>query len=258
MSDLAPMADIWAVIPAAGRGVRAGHALPKQYLELDGRTILAHAIERLRAASIGEIVIAVAPGDDRWRALPLAGEAGLHFIDGGDTRLQSVLCGVRFVAERVRAEGWVMVHDAVRPCVRSEEITRLVRAVEESAVGGLLATRVTDTLKVAREGARGSSGERVEQVESTPDRSRYWRAQTPQLFRLGVLATALERAAAERRDITDEAAAVELLGEAPLLVEGREDNIKITLPRDLDLARYILARQREEIGDGRGEGVLAT
>lgn len=251
MADIRFRDDIWAVVPAAGRGVRMASGTSKQYMLLRGRTVLEATVRRLAEASIHRIVVAVSPEDDAWRGLRFEGAALPTFVTGGRIRAESVLNGVNYVAERASPDSWVMVHDAVRPCVRVEEIGRLIAGVEQSDVGGLLATPVTDTLKVARAiGAGGAPRSALREVESTAERSRYWAAQTPQLFRLELLREGLARALAQGREVTDEAAAVELLGYAPVLVAGRGDNIKITTGSDLALAEYLLAAQEEETGAG--------
>lgn len=230
----------WAVVPAAGAGVRMGHVIQKQYLRINNKTILQHTLEHLIASSLDNIVIAVSPTDERWRQLPLAGHKKLTFVEGGSSRAASVLSGLQAVMKEQADDRWVMVHDAVRPCVRKRDIEKLIDSVSNHGVGGLLASRTTDTLKKAKFGADATPNE----VERTVDRDRYWCARTPQIFRLGMLHAAIENAMDNDLEVTDEASAVELLGYTPLLIEGSSDNIKVTYPEDLKLAEFYLSMQQ--------------
>ena len=229
----------WAVVPAAGEGVRMGHAIQKQYLEINNKTILQHTLEHLISSSLSNIVVAVSPTDERWRQLPLAEHKKLTFVEGGHSRVVSVLRGLEAVIKEQGQDSWVMVHDAVRPCVRTRDIEKLMERISNNRVGGLLATRITDTLKKAKLRA-------PTEVERTLDRDRYWRALTPQIFRLGLLYKAILKAIENEAEVTDEASAVELLGYTPLLVEGSNDNIKVTYPKDLKLAEFYLSMQELE------------
>jgi len=225
-----------AVIPAAGKGDRMGGRTRKQYLMFSGSTVLEHTIDRLLESGMQTIAVAVSRDDDRWSELAIASHKQLIFVEGGETRELSVLSGVNKLLEVYSIDDWVMVHDAVRPCVSVADVIKLTDVLREHEVGGLLAARITDTIK--KESSDGSR-----HVEDTIDRAGLWRALTPQMFRLGMLSTALQNAIEKGVHITDEASAVEALGYSPQLVEGSVDNIKITYPGDLKLAEYYLIRQ---------------
>ncbi|GMU43493.1 MAG: 2-C-methyl-D-erythritol 4-phosphate cytidylyltransferase [Xanthomonadales bacterium] len=219
----------WVVVPAAGSGRRFGRALPKQYAIIDGRPLLWWTLARLAAVPpVTGLLVVLAPGDPRWPGW--AGFAGKPVLTapGGSERADSVLAGLRALPKAVADTDLVLVHDAARPCVRGEDIVRLL--AECGTCGGLLATPVRDTLKRAVDGV----------VADTVDRRDLWRALTPQCFRRGELIAALEAARAAGRNPTDEAQAIEWSGGRPRLVEGAEDNLKVTTERDLALAAWIL------------------
>jgi|TARA_Y100000310_G_scaffold333761_1_gene411963 2-C-methyl-D-erythritol 4-phosphate cytidylyltransferase len=226
-----------------------GHAIQKQYLKIASKTILQHTLEHLITSSLTNIVVTVAPTDEKWREMPLADHGKLTFVEGGDSRAASVLNGLQVVTAHQEKDCWVMVHDAVRPCVRNRDIENLIESVVDHSVGGLLATRTNDTLKKARLPSDSTTNEAdrtVIEVERTVDRERYWCALTPQIFRLGMLHEAITRAIESDANVTDEASAVELLGLTPLLIEGSSDNIKVTHPEDLKLAEFYMSMQESE------------
>lgn len=228
----------WVIVPAAGSGARFGAELPKQYQQLAGRPLIAQTLARLLAhPAIEGAMVAVGVDDARWATLGLRFDKPLLTCIGGADRADSVLAALHALPPSVVDDALVLVHDAARPCVRGDDLDRLVRAAQEDAVGALLATPVRDTLKRADARAR---------VVATEPREQFWRAQTPQAFRRGALIRALEQARADGVAITDEAMAMERLGLQPLLVEGSEDNIKITVAADLALAERILATQGAE------------
>ncbi|MGR9107822.1 MAG: 2-C-methyl-D-erythritol 4-phosphate cytidylyltransferase [Gammaproteobacteria bacterium] len=230
-------ASIWAVVPAAGVGKRMAADRPKQYLDLGGRTVLERTLERLLTSEVfAGIVVALSRDDCYWDALSCSRSARVYRVAGGSERADSVLSALDFITSIARGEEWVMVHDAARPCLTVQDIRLLRDRVATDAVGGILALPVHDTLK---------SIER-QRISATLDRSRIWRALTPQMFRLALLRDALVEARKAGHVVTDEASAVELQGLQPIIVEGRPDNIKITRPEDLPLAAYFLERQRCE------------
>lgn len=230
---------IWAVLPAAGIGRRMGSDIPKQYLAIDGVPILLHSLRRLSAVKeIGKIVVVIHPEDSRWAALE--GSISAEFegriltVMGGDERYQSVLNGLTAMIEFAAEDDWVLVHDAVRPCVRTCDIENLIQKVSEKSVGGLLGSPVDNTLK------------RVDKhlaVIETADRESYWNALTPQMFRFAQLKQSIEAVVASGEQVTDEAAAMEVAGFKPIMVAGNKDNIKITVDADLVLASQILKNQ---------------
>jgi 2-C-methyl-D-erythritol 4-phosphate cytidylyltransferase len=221
-----------ALIPAAGSGSRMAGSLPKQYLEISGRPLLAYAIERLAAHSlIEQVFVVLAPQDVHfakrdWRVFS---EKMTPLYCGGATRAQSVFNGLIAASDAMEAADWVLVHDAARPCLGRAELDRLLEELREDATGGLLAVPVADTLKRADADAA---------VIRTEARNSLWLAQTPQMFRYRLLVDALRLA--RDVDATDEACAIERLGLKPRLVPGNARNIKVTHPGDLELAELIL------------------
>jgi 2-C-methyl-D-erythritol 4-phosphate cytidylyltransferase len=221
----------WIVVPAAGASRRVGGAVPKQYLKLLDRTVLEWSLRALLAhpAVTGGVVV-LADGDSEWPRLPASLRESLKTAPGGAERCDSVLNGLR--ALPVDADDWVLVHDAARPCLAQDDLSRLVAACRDDATGGLLALPIADTLKRSDEEGR---------VQGTVAREHLWRAQTPQMFRHGALCAALQAARAAGETPGDEATAMERAGHAPLLVEGSPFNIKITRPADLAFAEAVLA-----------------
>ncbi len=213
--------------------------IPKQYLRLQGRTILEHTIHRLAAVSkIKGIAIAVAKQDPYWPEQQFDIPQSVFRAEGGDERCHSVLSALDTLQSHgATANDWVLVHDAARPCVRRSDIELLMDAVTTGGQGGLLAIPVRDTMKQANNNLC---------VEQTVERSHLWHALTPQMFRLQELLSALTAALRDGYLVTDEASAMEYAGQQPLLVEGHSDNIKITRPEDLALAAFYLQNQDNE------------
>jgi len=225
------------LIPSAGVGARAGTAGPKQYEALAGQPLVAHTLDAFRAlgARFATLALVVAPDDARVAQVlpgfPRVGERLLRV--GGATRAASVRNGLAaLLAEGAEAGDWVLVHDAARCLVMPAQIEALIAACEADAVGGLLALPLPDTLKCASTDAR---------VAATLDRSGKWLAQTPQMFRIGALAAAIDRAGDA---VTDESSAIEATGAAPRLVPGSAQNFKVTYPEDFALAAAVLTSRR--------------
>jgi 2-C-methyl-D-erythritol 4-phosphate cytidylyltransferase len=227
----------FALIPAAGVGARMGAAFPKQYARLAGKAMLRHVLDTFAAHDAITHTFAVVSGDDGYiddtvrddpahAGAALAGRVTI-VRDGGDTRRQSVLNGLLAMRPQVADDEWVLVHDAARPGLSAALLERLIASVRDDEVGGLLALPVVDTLK------RSDSDQRA---CATVPRTGLWSAQTPQMFRYGLLKQALEAAT----DVTDEAGAIEAMGLAPRLVQGSPRNMKVTLPGDLALAELYL------------------
>lgn len=235
---MAAQARFWAAIPAAGVGARMGSGVPKQYLTVRGRCILAHVLDRFcdHPAIVG-VVVAIAEHDARWPVLGYATHAKVQTAPGGAERCQSVLNSLRRLLDRARPDDWVLVHDAARPCVRRGDIDRLIETAGNHAVGGILALPVRDTMKRA---------DGHDTVAATVEREGLWHALTPQMFRVGPLEHALAAAIAQGRSVTDEAQAMEMQGLRPLLVPGHADNIKITHDDDLALAELFLSLQENQ------------
>jgi 2-C-methyl-D-erythritol 4-phosphate cytidylyltransferase len=233
----------WAVIPAAGSGRRmSGAPKPKQYLPLAGHTVIEWALRPLLAhPGCSAVMVVLGSADDHWPQLAVAADPRIATVIGGAQRCDSVRAGLTALATLGNRLGnpcsegdWVLVHDAARPCLLASDLQRLLSSVQDDAVGGLLAAPLVDTLK------RAAGSQRV---AHTISREQLWRAQTPQMFRFGLLQRALEQAALAGVAVTDESQALELLGLQPLLVSGDADNIKITLAEDLQRAEHILSRR---------------
>ncbi|HHH46081.1 MAG TPA: 2-C-methyl-D-erythritol 4-phosphate cytidylyltransferase [Thiotrichales bacterium] len=229
--------NLWAIVPAAGIGRRMGSEVPKQYLPLLGRPVIAHALAALdRIEALRGILVAVREDDGWWPEVErsVATRAPLVRVSGGRERCDSVANALAHLADEAAADDWVLVHDAVRPCLHPSDLDRLIETASRDPVGGLLAVPARDTIKQADGDGRSAR---------TLDRSRLWHALTPQMCRFGLLASALHQAIAAGMAVTDEASALEHAGHRPLLVEGRADNLKITRPEDLALAEFHLSRR---------------
>ncbi len=225
----------FAVVPAAGIGSRLGAALPKQYLEIAGRTVLEWSVASLAAVPwLDGIVVVCAVGDTRALAL-VGGWPRVVVRDiGGESRRDSVLAGAREVISRTGSSTWLFVHDAARPALDGRSLQRLREAVDAgNAPGAILAIPIADTVKRARQRLPAGS---LASVEATVPRTDLWLAQTPQVFQAGALVEAL----VAHPDVTDEAAAMEAAGHAPVLVPGRRENFKVTTRDDLDAMRVLL------------------
>jgi len=226
------MTTFWGVIPAAGVGRRMGGSIPKQYLRLHDVPVIIHTLKKLAATpSIEEIIVVISETDPYWPELNIPVDIPVRVVTGGEHRVHSVFNGVESIASELSNDDWILVHDAARPCVRNEDIVKLIDAVKDHECGGLLATPVRDTMKQAAENNA---------IKATLDRSTMWHALTPQIFRAPLLLDALTAGLNDPDKITDEASALELQGYSPLLVEGHADNIKITRPEDLALAGFYL------------------
>ncbi len=228
-------ATIWVVVPAAGRGTRFGATVPKQYLDAGGRPLLAHTLDALLAhPAVAGAMLAISPDDVDWPGWTEWAGKPLLTCTGGATRAASVLAGLMALPDSVRADEFVLVHDAARPNLSLADLGRLLEVGRADPVGAILAAPVRDTLKRA-----GDDGG----IDGTEPRERLWRALTPQLFRRNPLARALGEASAAGIEVTDDAMAMERLGQRPLLVEGSEDNFKVTTPADLERFEFVLSRR---------------
>ncbi|MFC5474203.1 2-C-methyl-D-erythritol 4-phosphate cytidylyltransferase [Paraherbaspirillum soli] len=222
----------FALIPAAGIGARMGAEFPKQYMPLAGKPMLMHVLDTFAATAAIAHTFVVISADDSYigelmtAAPQLQGRVTLLYC-GGASRHESVLNGLHAMRDQVGDDDWVLVHDAARPGLTSGLIEHLIEALRDDAVGGLLALPVVDTLKRCDQNQR---------VAETVPRTALWAAQTPQMFRYGLLQTGLTRA----ESVTDEASAIEMLGLQPRLVEGSPRNFKVTLPHDVALAEIFL------------------
>ncbi|HVF35132.1 MAG TPA: 2-C-methyl-D-erythritol 4-phosphate cytidylyltransferase [Candidatus Saccharimonadia bacterium] len=231
---------IWCIVPAAGTGRRAGGGMPKQYRPLLGKPMLLRTMERLaQHPKIAGLIVVLDPYDRRWGGWVMCLGKPVRTCNGGRERVDSVRAGLALAAQFEPGDAWVLVHDAARPCVPHADIDRLLREGMRHGVGALLAARVHDTIKRAE-----LSGN----VAETVPRDNLWRALTPQLFRLGELTQALASVDADPAlagGITDESSAFEAAGRKPLLVEGSEDNLKVTSLADFARAEAVLRAQGE-------------
>jgi 2-C-methyl-D-erythritol 4-phosphate cytidylyltransferase len=222
------MPEFYALVPAAGSGSRMGSELPKQYLDLAGRPMIHHALTTLCASpDIKTVFVVLAPDDERFRTYDWShcGDKLETLYCGGQTRAESVANGL--MASEIEPDDWVLVHDAARPCLTQAQLARLIGELRDDEVGGILAVPVADTLK------RSNSAQRIAHTEN---RDGLWQAQTPQMFRAGLLIEALQTAP----NVTDEASAVEALGLHPKLVASESTNFKVTYPQDIKLAELLL------------------
>lgn len=226
------MSSVWAVVPAAGSGRRMAAEVPKQYLRIAGTTLLEHTLRALLACpDIRGVVVVLDPTDRRADSVASLSDPRVFTTAGGAERADSVLAGLRFLADYAGESDWALVHDAARPCLPVADIKRLIEQVTRDGIGALLAQRCNDTIKQVNAEGR---------VETTLDRSVLWRAQTPQMFRLDALRDALQQAVDDSVMITDEASAMERAGHPVAIVEGPDCNLKVTVPDDLRIAEYYL------------------
>jgi 2-C-methyl-D-erythritol 4-phosphate cytidylyltransferase len=223
------------VVPAAGVGKRMLTACPKQYLEIAGKTVIEHTVERLLAHDeIAEVIIALGEHDEYFVSTTLASNSKVSCVVGGQERVDSVLAGLQHID--IKKYQWVLVHDAARPCFQDKDLSQLIKYCYENDHGGILAAPVRDTMKLANDNKT---------ISKTIDRSVLWHALTPQMYQVSTLLTAITKAKEQGGEITDESSAIEQAGFTSGLVEGSSDNIKITRPEDLTLAQFILAQQKK-------------
>jgi len=237
MTKNSQQTNYWAVIPAAGVGKRMQSATPKQYISINGKSILFHTVSLfLQHPKITGVVIAISEGDEYWpeveqQLIQYPVKKTLLVAPGGKERSDSVFSALNHIQHELTNNDWVLVHDAARPCLRLDDIDKLIDHLTGQEIGGLLGLPMADTVKFCNA---------EQSVQKTIDRSQLWRALTPQMFRYGMLYVALKHAQENNLSITDESSALELLGYQPLMIEGHNENIKITHPDDLALAEKFL------------------
>jgi 2-C-methyl-D-erythritol 4-phosphate cytidylyltransferase len=229
---------VFALIPAAGSGSRLAGETPKQYLPLAGRPMLWHAIRAVCVPPVKSVFVVLAPDDKAFAREDWGAFSGKlePLYCGGASRRDSVFNGLVAAMETVEASDWVLVHDAARPCLPKADLDRLIEEVQADQIGGILAFPVAETVKKVAKDEGGA-----QRIAGTEDRTQLWLAQTPQMFRAGLLARALRQAG---NSVTDEAGAIEQMGLKPRLVAGSRDNLKVTYPEDIVIAEAIL-RSRE-------------
>jgi len=232
------VSSVWAVVPAAGSGRRMAAEVPKQYLKLNGVPILEHTLRALLACpDIRGVVVVLDPSDRRADAIPSLSDPRVTTASGGAERADSVLAGLEAITAEAGLKDWVLVHDAARPCLSVTTLRALITSCLSEGVGAVMAQASVDTLKHVSDDNR---------VVETLDRKVIWRAQTPQMFKLTELTSALSSAIASEAAITDESMAMELAGYPVSILEGPSTNIKITVPADLEIAEIILRRLSRE------------
>jgi len=225
---------LWAVIPAAGSGSRFSKTELKQYQYIQNTTVLEHTVRRISQLPLNGYVLAIGTQDTFAQTLAFQDIDKAHFCTGGVERVHSVLNALNHLLNFADENDWVLVHDAARPCVSVDCLNALVEKAIESNHSAILAIPVRDTLKqVVLDNC----------IDKTVSRDLLWQAQTPQIAQIGKLKKAIEYALENNVAITDEASALEYVGEIVHVVMGRSDNIKITYPDDLELARLILKSQ---------------
>jgi 2-C-methyl-D-erythritol 4-phosphate cytidylyltransferase len=213
-------------------------SIPKQYLPLGEKTVLEHTLDTLLACrQIAGVVVVLSADDGYWPDLQdRYSRERLETVTGGKERCHSVLNGLQHLAGKAEADDWVLVHDAARPCVRLTDIDTLINTLSATAHGGLLGVPVADTMKQV---------DAEDRITATVAREGLWHAYTPQMFRAGMLRAALQHAIDKDLLVTDEASAMELAGYQPRMVQGQRDNIKITVPADLELAAFYLQTRKQ-------------
>jgi 2-C-methyl-D-erythritol 4-phosphate cytidylyltransferase len=231
-------ARYWGIVPAAGTGKRFAAELPKQFHRIGDKLIADHTLSRLLGISkLQKILVPCDINAEQWAQVSAVADRRVELLGGGAERVHSVLNGLRALRDVAASNDWVLVHDMARPCVSSGDINKLIEQLDDHAVGGILATPINDTLKKITSASA---------VDKTLDRSDFRAAQTPQMFRYGLLVRALKTMLKEQQLPTDEASAIEYIGEQAKIVEGRSDNIKITHREDLMIAQAIMGYQESE------------
>ena len=225
----------WAIIPAAGRGLRMGTGVSKLYLPLNSGTVIETSLSCfIRNENIAGIVVALHPEDNYWAKLSISTNKPIYTVIGGDTRAQSVRNALEKVITISEPNDFVLVHDAARPCLHLSDLDLLIHQLQQDEVGGILATPVIDTIKESVELGGNLN------IKKTVNRSNLWKALTPQMIRVEILCKALNFCFENKIKITDEASALEEIGINVKLIQGRSDNIKITKPEDIKFAESIL------------------
>lgn len=215
---------LWAIVPAAGVGQRMGANKPKQYIEINNKPILLHSLETLLSNSeIAGVQLCIGAKDAYWQALGFEHNKLLAVTNGGANRADSVLAGIEALSTHAKADDWVLVHDAARPFLSADLLQSLINELRDHPVGGILAIRMADTIKQCDESGN---------IVNTIPRSNVWCAQTPQMFRYGLLRDSLSAALANNIEISDESSAIEQAGYTPKVILGDSKNVKVTYPGD--------------------------
>lgn len=242
------LTSVWVVIPAAGIGQRMNSLLPKQYLKIQGKSLIEHTFDCfLEHKKVAGIVVALSVDDEHWQALDLASKSKpIYTVQGGSNRSDSVMQGLSYLNEELKLpeKTWVMVHDAARPCLTTIDIDSLLQIRNDDCVGGILASPVRDTMK--RAVIENNTQDESEVVSHTESRENLWHALTPQMFRMGDLIKALKHCHNQNVKITDECSAMEKMGLNPKLVEGSHNNIKVTYASDIEMASFLIRQKQRD------------
>ena len=223
---------VWAIIPAAGVGARMQKDCPKQYIKIGPKTVLEHSLAVFLACDrIEGVQLCISPEDVYWKDIAISHSRLLDTAHGGATRAQTVKRGLDALSEVAEDNDWVLVHDAARPCLNQDQLEFLIDELKTESVGGIFAVPIADTLK------RVTS---QNLINETVDRSDLWAAQTPQMFRYGILKKCVNACIDQQLDITDEASAIEAFDHKVKIVEGSRANIKLTYPQDVIFVEYFL------------------
>lgn len=225
-------------MPAAGTGKRFSADIPKQFHHLNGSLVAQHTLSRLLSVPVIEAIICPCDiSSGYWSKVPATDNPRVRLVAGGDQRAHSVINGLVAIRDIAHDDDWILVHDMARPCIAPASIGRLITQVGSHPVGGILVTAINDTLKVVT-----PQGD----IVNTVNRAEYRAAQTPQMFRYGLLHDAMQTMLDSKKIPTDEASAIEYVGRQAIVVEGRPDNIKITRREDLVIAEAIMKNQEAE------------
>ncbi len=230
-------ASFWVIIPAAGRGQRFSHQAAKQYLLLQGKTILEHSIDLfIHQHWLNKIILAIAKDDHHFSSLDVASHPKVQVVIGGESRADSVLNALKSLQSIAHPLDWVLVHDAVRPCLHQHDLHLLMESLSQEKVGGILATPATDTMKTFNS----------HHILQTVPRENLCKALTPQMFRFAVLFDALTHCMEKNLSVTDESSSVEHFGLKPKVVFAQYANPKLTLASDLNMIAHLLASKNQE------------
>ena len=230
--------NYFGIVAAGGLGTRFRSVNAKQYIEINGRSILEISISSLTDSIDFSKLVVVVPKLDIQKCQFLKKKfKKIEIISGGESRCESVFLGLEFLRSFSKEDDWCLVHDAARPCLEKKDILELVNSLEDSSTGGILGTPVTDTLKRVGE---------HQLIQETVDRSDLWKAFTPQMFRYGILYDSLLEIRKDGINVSDEAQALEKLGKNIRIIKGSSDNIKVTFPEDIKKVKTLLTYLRDE------------
>lgn len=226
--------DYWVVIPAAGMGSRFSSEIPKQYIKIHHKTVLEHTLSLFLPHNwIRKIVVTLSSDDLFFKQLPISHHPKVTCVIGGDSRQDSVSNALSYLKTVAQNEDWVLVHDAVRPCLHQKDLSSLLFHLKEENVGGILAAPVHDTIKFVVE----------KEITQTVNRENLWHALTPQMFRLGVLTEAYNQSKEFNAALTDDASAIEQIGLMPKVVRAQYPNPKLTYERDFAILSMLLTQK---------------